>query len=93
MLDEEISGRIDQGIKQIASKKNPTAEELTVLLLRQRGRRLANIANAVEPPMKGVDALVAELRYLRQEVIPLLDQTSVIADIKARLERTEARLN
>jgi hypothetical protein len=43
--------------------------------------------------MKGVDALVAELRDLRQEVVPLLDQTSVIADIGARLDRTEARLN
>lgn len=41
---------------------------------------------------KGMDGIAGELREFRQDVVPLLNQARDIADIRARMERIEAKL-
>jgi hypothetical protein len=44
----------------------------------------------MEKEMKGI---VGELRGLRNEVVPLLNQARDIADTRARIERIEAKVS
>ena len=70
---------------RIASRKNLTSQDLTVLLLVEQSRSISRIE-------KGMESIAGEMRSLRQELVPLLNQARDIANIKARMERIEAKL-
>jgi hypothetical protein len=81
-----ISDLIAKGVDRIASRKTLTSQDLTVLLLHEQSRSISKM----EKEMEGI---VGELRGLRKEVIPLLNQARDIADIRARIERIEAKVS
>jgi hypothetical protein len=79
-----ISDLIAKGVDRIASRKTLTSQDLTVLLLHEQSRSISRM----EKEMEGI---VGELRGLRKEVVPLLNQARDIADIRARIERIESK--
>jgi len=81
-----ISDLIAKGVNRIASRKTLTSQDLTVLLLHEQSRSISRM----EKEMEGI---VGELRGLRKEVVPLLNQARDIADIRARIERIEAKVS
>jgi hypothetical protein len=81
-----ISDLIAKGVDRIASRKTLTSQDLTVLLLHEQSRNISRM----EKEMEGI---VGELRGLRKEVVPLLNQARDIADIRARIERIEAKVS
>ncbi len=81
-----ISDLIAKGVDRIASRKTLTSQDLTVLLLHEQRRNISRM----EKEMEGI---VSELRGLRKEVVPLLNQARDIADIRARVERIEAKVS
>nr|WP_276977041.1 hypothetical protein [Ferrimicrobium acidiphilum] len=80
-----ISDLVAKGVERIASRKKLTSQDLTVLLLHQQSESVARME-------KGVDEVANELREMRREVVPLLNQAKDIADIKSRMERIEAKV-
>jgi len=81
-----ISDLVAKGVERIASRKTLTSQDLTVLLLHEQSRSMSRM----EKEMEGI---VRELRALRKEVVPLLNQARDIADIRARIERIEAKVS
>ncbi|HVC26676.1 MAG TPA: hypothetical protein VND40_00805 [Nitrososphaerales archaeon] len=81
-----ISDLIAKGVDRIASRKTLSSQDLTVLLLHEQSRSISRM----EKEMEGI---VGELRGLRKEVVPLLNQARDIADIRARIERIEAKVS
>ena len=81
-----ISDLITKGVERIASRKTLTSQDLTVLLLHEQSMSISRM----EKEMEGI---VGELRGLRTEVVPLLGQARDIADIRARIERMEAKVH
>ncbi len=81
-----MSDLIARGVERIASRKTLTSQDLTVLLLHEQSRSIARMA-------KEMEGIVGELRGLRNEVVPLLSQARDIADIRARMERIEAKVS
>jgi len=81
-----ISDLVAKGVERIASRKTLSSQDLTVLLLHEQSRSISRM----EKEMEGI---VAELRGLREEVVPLLNQARDIADIRARIERIEAKVS
>ena len=81
-----MSDLIAKGVDRIASRKTLSSQDLTVLLLHEQSRSLSRM----EKEMEGI---VGELRGLRKEVVPLLNQARDIADIRARIERIEAKVS
>jgi hypothetical protein len=57
-----------------------------VLLLYEQSRGVSRM----EKEMEGI---AGELRELRKEVVPLLNQAKDIAEIRARVERIEAKVS
>lgn len=101
IVEDVVSGLIEKGVEKIATRKSLTSQDLTVLLLHQQGKSIARLE-------KGMDGIATELRgfreefrqelrdfreEFRQDLVPLLDQSKDIADIKARVERIEDRLS
>ena len=80
-----ISELIAKGVESLAMKKKLTSQDFTVLLLHEQSGSMSRIE-------KGVEEIAGELRELRREVVPILNQGKDIAEIKFRLERIEARL-
>ena len=80
-----MSDLIAKGVERIASRKTLTSQDLTVLLLHEQSQSISRM----EKEMEGV---VGELRGMRNEVVPLLNQARDIADIRARMERIEAKV-
>ena len=93
VVEDLVSGLIEKGVEKIASRKNLTSQDLTVLLLHQQSNSIARMEKGMGRLEKGMDGIVGELRELRQEIVPLLNQARDIADIRARMERIEAKLN
>ncbi len=81
-----ISDLIEKGVERIASRKTLSSQDLTVLLLHEQSRSISRME-------KGMEGIVGELRELRTEVVPLLNQARDIADIRARIERIEAKVS
>ena len=81
-----ISDLIAKGVDRIASRKTLTSQDLTVLLLHEQSKNISRME-------KEMQAIVDELRGLRKEVVPLLNQARDIADIRARIERIEAKVS
>ena len=81
-----ISDLIAKGVDRIASRKTLSSQDLTVLLLHEQSRSISSMERAME-------GIVGELRGLRTEVVPLLNQARDIADIRARIERIEAKVS
>ena len=81
-----ISDLVAKGVERIASRKTLTSQDLTVLLLHEQSRSISRM----EKEMEGI---VSELRGLREEVVRLLNQARDIADIRARIERIEAKVS
>jgi len=81
-----ISDLIAKGVERIASRKALSSQDLTVLLLHEQSMSVSRM----EKEMEGI---VGELRGLRKEVVPLLNQARDIADIRARIERIEAKVS
>jgi len=81
-----ISDLIAKGVDRIASRKTLTSQDLTVLLLHEQSKSISSM----EKEMQGI---VGELRALRTDVVPLLNQARDIADIRARIERIEAKVS
>jgi len=81
-----ISDLVAKGVERIASRKTLTSQDLTVLLLHEQSRSMSRM----EKEMEGI---VSELRGLREELVPLLNQARDIADIRARIERIEAKVS
>ena len=81
-----MSDLIARGVERIASRKTLTSQDLTVLLLHEQSRSISRM----EKEMEGI---VGELRGLRNEVVPLLNQAKDIAEIRARMERIEAKVS
>ena len=79
-----MSDLVAKGVERIASRKKLTSQDLTVLLLHQQSGSLARME-------KGVEEIANELREMRREVVPLLNQARDIAEIKSRMERIEAK--
>lgn len=81
-----ISELITRGVEKIASRKKLTSQDLTVLLLHEQSGGISRME-------KGMEGITGELRELRKEIIPLLNQARDIAEIKARMERIEAKVS
>jgi hypothetical protein len=81
-----ISDLIAKGVDRIASRKTLSSQDLTVLLLHEQSSSISRM----EKEMEGI---VGELRGLRKEVVPLLNQARDIADIRAKIERIEAKIS
>ena len=81
-----ISGLVAKGVERIASRKKLTSQDLTVLLLHQQSESMARME-------KGLEGITNELREMRREVVPLLNQARDIAEIKSRMERIEAKVS
>jgi hypothetical protein len=81
-----VSDLIAKGVDRIASRKTLSSQDLTVLLLHEQSRSISRME-------KGMEGIVSELRGLRKEVVPLLNQARDIADIRARIERIEAKVS
>jgi len=81
-----MSDLIAKGVDRIASRKTLSSQDLTVLLLHEQSSSISRM----EKEMEGI---VGELRGLRTEVVPLLNQGRDIADIRARIERIEAKVS
>jgi archaellum component FlaC len=81
-----ISDLVAKGVEKIASRKNLTSQDLTVLLLHQQSGSMARME-------KGVEEIANELRKMRREVVPLLNQAKDIAEIRSRMERIEAKVS
>jgi len=81
-----ISDLIAKGVDRIASRKRLSSQDLTVLLLHEQSRSISRME-------KGMEGIVGELRGLRKEIVPLLNQARDIADIRARIERIEAKVS
>ena len=84
-MEDVIAGLVTKGLEKIASRKTLTSQDLAVLLLHQQGRSISRIE-------KGMEAIAGELKESRQTLVPLLTQARDIADIRASLERIEAKL-
>jgi len=80
-----VSELITKGVERIASRKKLTSQDLTVLLLHDQGRSISRME-------KGVEGIADELRELRRQVVPLLNQGRDISDIRSRIERIEAKV-
>ena len=114
VVEDLVSGLIERGVERIASRKNLTSQDLTVLLLHQQSKSIARMEKGMEKLEssmdglgsgirglqdgmsrleKGVDSIAGELKEFRRDVVPLLNQARDIAEIKARMERIEARLS
>ena len=81
-----ISDLVAKGVERIASRKKLTSQDLTVLLLHQQSESIARME-------RGVEGITSELREMRREVVPLLNQAKDIAEIKSRMERIEAKVS
>lgn len=106
-MEDLVSGLIEKGVERIASRKSLSSQDLTVLLLHQQSRSIARMEKGMERLEtgmeglqegmsrleRGMDGIAAELKGFRQDVVPLLNQAKDIADIKARMERIEAKLS
>ena len=113
IVEDLVSGLIERGVERIASRKNITSQDLTVLLLHQQSKNIARMEKGMERLEggveglgrgmqglqdgmtrleKGMDSIVGELKEFRQDIVPLLSQARDIAEIRARMERIEARL-
>ena len=86
VVEDPVSELVSKGVEKIARRKNLTSQDLTVLLLHEQSRRISRIE-------KGLEAIVAELREFRREMVPLLSQAKDIADIRAKIERIEAKVS
>jgi archaellum component FlaC len=86
VAESVISELLTRGVEKIASRKRLTSQDLTVLLLHEQGRSISRME-------KGVEEIAGELREIRREVIPLLNQAKDIAEIKSRMERIEAKVS
>jgi len=93
VVEDLVSDLISRGVEKIASRKNLTSQDLTVLLLHEQSRSVSRMEKGIERLEKGMDGIVGELREFRREAIPLLNLGRDMADIRARLERIEAKLN
>ena len=114
VVEDLVSGLIEKGVERIASRKNLTSQDLTVLLLHQQSRSISKMEKGMERLESGMeglqqgmiglqqgmarlengmDGIVGELKGFRQEFVPLLDQARAIAEIRARMERIEAKLS
>lgn len=85
VVESVISELVTRGVERIASRKKLTSQDLTVLLLHEQSKSISRME-------KGVEEIAGELRELRREVVPLLNQARDIAEIKSRVERIEARV-
>jgi hypothetical protein len=116
VAEDLVSGLISKGVEKIASRKNLTSQDLTVLLLHEQGKSISRMEGiergveglergveglergvvALEKSVEGIDSgmngLVGEFREFRQELFPLINQAKDIAEIRARMERIEAKL-
>jgi len=92
VVEDIVSGPIEKGVERIASRKSLTSQDLTVLLLHQQSRNMARVEKGMERLENGMNLIAGEIGELRRELVPLLDQTKNIADIRARMERVEAKL-
>lgn len=81
-----VSERVTKGVERIASRKRLTSRDLTVLLLHEQSRSISSMK-------KGVEKIAAELRELRREVVPRLNQGRDISKIRSRVERIEAKVS
>jgi hypothetical protein len=84
--EASITDLIARCVDRIASRKTLTSQDLTVLLLHEQGRNISKMEKAME-------GIVCELRGLREEVVPLLNQARDIAHIRARNERIESKVS
>jgi hypothetical protein len=80
-----VAGLIHKGVEKIASRKNLTCRDLTVLLLHEQSRSIARLENATK-------SIASELKELRKEIVPLLPQAKDLADIKAEVGELKARV-
>ncbi len=81
-----VSERVTKGVERMASRKRLTSRDLTVLLLHEQSRSISSMK-------KGVEEIAAELRELRREVVPPLNQGRDISKIRSRVERIEAKVS
>ena len=107
VVEDLVSDLISKGVEKIASRKNLTSQDLTVLLLHEQSRSISRMEKGVERLEKGMEGLergmeglqkgmgeiVGEMREFRRDVFPLFNQAKDIADIKSRMVRIEAKLN
>ncbi len=100
VVKDLASEPISKGVEKIASRKNLTSQGLTVLLFHEQSKSMSKmekgierLEKGIEKLEKGVDGIVGELGELRREVVPLLSQARDIADIRARVERIEAKVS
>jgi hypothetical protein len=85
LAESLISDLVARGVEKLAARKRLTSQDLTVLLLHEQGSSLSRME-------KGVEGIAGELRELRREVVPLLNQAKDISEIKSRMERIEAKV-
>jgi len=86
VVETVISELVSKGVEKIASRKRLTSQNLTVLLLHQQSSSISRME-------KGVEEIAGELREMRREVIPPLNQAKDIAEIKSRMEQIEAKVS
>lgn len=81
-----VSELIAKGVERIASRKRLSSQDLTVLLLHEQSRSISRME-------RGVEGIAGELKELRKEVVPLLNQGRDISEIRSRIERIEAKVS
>jgi len=87
-----IAELISKGVERIATRKKLTSEDLTVLLLHEQSKSLANLEHGVGRLEHGMESIAEELREFRKEMLPLLTQSKDIAEVKAQLSELRARM-
>jgi hypothetical protein len=61
IAERVIAGIIQKGVEKIASRKNLTSQDLTVLVLHEQSRSIARLENATR-------SMASELKELRKEI-------------------------
>jgi uncharacterized phage infection (PIP) family protein YhgE len=88
-----VSELIAKGVERIASRKKLTSQDLTVLLLHEQSQGLSRLEKGMEEIAGGVAGIASELKELRKDVVTLMNQAKDIAEIRARVERIEAKVS
>jgi hypothetical protein len=57
VAEDLVSGLISKGVEKIASRKNLTSQDLTVLLLHEQGKSISRMEKGMEGIERGVEGL------------------------------------
>jgi archaellum component FlaC len=71
VAEDLVSGLISKGVEKIASRKNLTSQDLTVLLLHEQGKSISRMEKGMEGIERGVEGLERGVEGLERGVVAL----------------------